>query len=88
MFGAGHRCPPEWEARIPDYHGEDWTVVRGALDAEHAAEELAERCDDEHTLLDNSEGWLVEVRRPGTGEVQRFRVTAEARVDYSASEES
>jgi hypothetical protein len=84
-----HRCPPEWEARIEDFHGDDWATVKGAFDAEDAAEKLAEKCDSEHSLLDCFDGWLVEVRKPGgEGEVQRFRVTAEASINYSASEET
>lgn len=81
-----HRCPPEWEARIPDYHGDDWTTVKGALDAEDAAEKLAENCDDEGRLMDCSDGWLVEVRNPGEDRVERFRVCAEVVREYRATE--
>jgi hypothetical protein len=83
-----HRCPPEWEARIPDFHGDDWVTVKGSLDAESAAETLAESCDGECALMNDHAGWLVEVRKPGGAEgVQRFRVFAEPRVNYSAEPE-
>lgn len=88
VFGAEHhRCPPEWEARVAEFHGDDWTTVRGALDAEDAAEKLAESCDGENNLIDDHDGWLVEVRKPGANEVQRFRVFAEVDVNYNAQEE-
>lgn len=91
LFGPDrttHRCPPEWEARIPDFHCDDWVTVRGATDDEAAAESLAEQCDGEGSLLGNGEGWLVEVRKPGDeASLRRFRVTAEVSVNYSASEE-
>jgi hypothetical protein len=92
VFGSdkSHTCPAEWEARIPEFHGEDWTVVKGAYDAEAAAESLAEDCDGNRDLTECRAGWLVEVRKPGDegGTVHRFRVTAEPRVDYSAEEQS
>lgn len=92
MFGPSdaksHRCPPEWEARIEDLHGDDWTIVKGVYDAENAAEQLARSCDGERDLLGCDIGWLVEVRKPGDeSTVERFRVHASASIDYSATAE-
>lgn len=78
-----HQCQPEWEVCLPDFSGDDWTIVR-AHDSEDAAEKFAERCDDQHNLLGDSAGWLVKVRKLGDSVVETFKVYAEADVNYYA----
>ena len=87
MWSGNHRCPPVWECRIEELHGEDWAEVH-AHNEQDAAEDYAEQSNDEGDLLSNRKGWLVDVREPNVdGSLKRFRVRAEAVVNYNASEE-
>ena len=89
VWGHIHKCPPAWEARIPEIHDNfDWKEIH-AYDADVAAKVLAERVDRyDHTCLDEDNPILVEVRKRGETAVQRFKVTSRIDIIYRATEVS
>lgn len=81
-----HTCKPEWLASDADdgpWDPADASTVRGR-DAEEAAEAFAEKCDDEGDVIraGSIDVFVAPVDKPN--EVERWRVTAEAVVNYSA----
>lgn len=78
-----HHCA-EWDVWLADETREDGGRQYG-VDAEHAAETWSERYDqDDHELVGSYH--IVCVALPGNNNVKRFRVSAEASVDYTATE--
>lgn len=83
---GAHVCPPEWEWRTDDTHGDDeWETVY-ALGAEAAAMKAAERYDEgDHPLLDpKARGHVVIFLRNERGDITRWRATAELIPHYRA----
>lgn len=93
-FMTRHRCAPEWLVQQADSSEETlvdagWpehaSSARG-LDSEAAALAYGERLDEcERDVLESHDGVLIWVAPAGKpDEVERWRVTAEAVVQYAA----
>ncbi len=83
---ARHRCKPEWLAADCDdgpWDPADASTVRG-VDAEEAAEAFAESRDDEGNVIRAGEIDVFVAPADALADVGRWRVSAEARVHYSA----
>jgi hypothetical protein len=93
MFSSGHRCPPVFlciEESDIDAESDDtshWAKVR-AIDEGMAAENIAERWDEDNDLCRSGAEMIVLVVEDGKprSEAKKFTVTAEATVEYTASE--
>lgn len=78
-----HDCKPEWKVRGVEDEPEDARTVR-ANSPDFAAEEFVEQYDDDMSCLEDP--WEVLVLDAGTGDWLKFRVRAESRVEYYATE--
>lgn len=81
-----HRCKPKWECRREVKWEEDWQDIR-ATDPEEAAEAFAERWDcegGEYGIVGGRyrEGFIVQVRKPGEAEFERWAIEGEAVPKY------
>lgn len=87
-FAGIHKCAPEWECRIKEDDGDDWSTEHG-YHADDIAVKYAERCDrnGDYTVARGS-SVIVEVRKNASDEIKFFEVTAEMIPDYSADEVS
>lgn len=73
-----------FEVNLPSFNGDEWMEFE-AYDVEDAAKQFAEYYDqDDHPLINNSE--FVRVRELGTEEITICVISAEASIDYWASE--
>jgi len=86
-FYPRHRCPPQWQARIPKdcelYDGTEDAVTVYARDAERAAEKFAEQWDFDDMLSYHT--LTVEVAPLlDPDAIQRFTVGCEWLPHYSA----
>ena len=90
-FGYGfmdHRCKPMWECRQETkwMADDDWQTIH-ASDSEEAAEVFAERYDcegGEYVIVGGKcrDDFVVQVRKPGETEIERYSIEAEAVPQY------
>jgi len=75
----------EYEARIPEYHGEEWQSTEG-YDYESAAAELAKEYNENSDYCLMNSSVYVLVREVGTEEIKIVSASAEPDVYYSSQE--
>lgn len=79
-----------FEILYSNHHGDEWehcdTIT--AFDCEHAAEKWAELYDQDgdYTIIGNGESEEILVRKKGGTDIKKFKVFAESRAHYSATE--
>lgn len=72
---------------VPDWTGSEFRLHECYYDdVETAAEEFIERHDDDNTVINRSNGIEVLIRRAVDDTVHKLRVTAEAQINYSATD--
>ena len=84
-FTNKHKCPPVWEVKIPDYHGDEWQK-QYAYQASVAATQMAEEYDSEYFRLLDGEEVEVLVRKPGETVFKKYLCTGEAVPEYRSLE--
>jgi len=78
-----HKCAPEWEAILVDYHDED--VPRKAFG--HTIESAVESfCERGFSDWDHPEEMEIWAREPGAVEWQKFEVTVQPVPGFTVSE--
>ena len=79
-----HKCPPIFEVCQPDYDDDCWAKIY-AIDAEEAAENWAEKDDEEECSIVGGEPATVLVRKLGEEKTEKFVVSGEAIPHYYAT---
>ena len=75
-----HKCQPEWEAIMADYHDEYNPKRAFGYDIEAAVESFCERNFSNWDYPEEMEIWA---RKPGEKEWQKFEVTVQAVPEFT-----